>query len=470
MILQRMKQTLLATALMLTGGLAFAADPSGMMCTQTTKMYDTLTVKSQDRPITLNKTSSNFSFGWTAKENSSNINWVLEANLTGAEPVTVKIRDISYDDNISIYVNEQQVYTRNGGGLNAFDLDMDISQFFKIGQVNTIRINLINDKPVNAGATVNFEYSERSCKPIDYTAPVCVDGLEGDACIDKLNSFCSEPQNEKYKDCIEWKTVQEEIQAGANNSGTVAGGGGAGSGGMMGGAATGASLMFSPSAFAAQQAVSMINQLFTCKSAMSEEERNLPNRLNANLCIYVGEYCSKEVKILGAKLCRTKKKTYCCFNSTLSRIINQEGNKQLGRGMGSPKDATCNGFTMDEFSRLDLSKMDLTEFVDEVTAKANASAQKSSSFWTERNEARTETTFANVNTEDLQYKILTADNPYSVLNQPTDGKAKVDSTARTVKDETAENTVSVLETGNNPVNQAELDEAKSKFKNRTIED
>ena len=36
--------------------------------------------------------------------------------------------------------------------------------------------------------------------------------------------------------------------------------------------------------------------------------------------------------------------------------------------MGGPQNATCQGFTIDEFGKLDLSKMDLTEFVDEVTA------------------------------------------------------------------------------------------------------
>ena len=304
---------------------------------------------------------------------------------------------------------------------------------------------------------------------IDYSAPVCI-GLDGDACIEKLNTFCAVPENERYTDCIEWQTIQSEVSAGANNSGTTSGAtNGTTGGGGGGGGGGGSALMFSPSAFATQQGVGMVQQFFTCKSAMSEEEKNLKNRLDAKLCIYVGEYCSKEVKILGVKLCRTKKKTYCCFNSTLARIINQEGNKQLGRGMGSPENATCYGFTIDEFTRLDLSKMDLTEFVNEVTAKANASAQKSESFWNQRNEVRTQSTFENVNTEDLQFQILTADDPYSVFNQPTDGKAKTDSKAKTVEAETETNVKTEVLPDSSSVDQNLLDEAKYKFQNRVVE-
>lgn len=304
--------------------------------------------------------------------------------------------------------------------------------------------------------------------PPDYTKPVCegIDEENGEACIERLNTFCAIAENEPYKDCIEWKAVQDEVQSGAEDDPNEVQPPAGGIGGAIGAAGTVAQvLMFSPSSFAAQQGIGLIQQIFTCKSAMSEEEKALPNRLNANLCIYVGEYCSKQVKILGVKLCRTKKKTYCCFNSTLARIINTEGNKQLGRNMGDPKGATCNGFTIDEFGKLDLSKMDLTEFVEEVTAKAQASGAKSQDYWNERNSTRLENTWQNVDTADMQYKILTADNPYDVINQPTTGKASAQQEGRIVQDETQLNTPTAKETGKNPINQQELNEAKNKFKN-----
>lgn len=304
--------------------------------------------------------------------------------------------------------------------------------------------------------------------PPDYNTPVCK-GLEDDedACLAKLKSFCSIKENEPYKDCQDWKQYQENAKNDANNDPNESA---PSSSGKTGGGMASA-LMFSPTAFASQQSISLIQEIFTCKDAMSEEEKALPNRLGANLCIYVGEYCSKTKRILGIKLCQTKKKAYCCYNSTLARIINTEGNKQLGRGMGDPESATCQGFTIDEFSKLDLSKMDLSEFVAEVTAKVQNTSSKNQDYWEKRNDTRLSNTWQNVdnNTDNLAYKILSADDPYSVASQPTDGRASTQQAARTVASETEANTPTAKETGKTVVNQQDLDTAKQRFTNKTYE-
>lgn len=467
-MIKYLKSLTLAGVISLFGGMAYAADPDGFVCKYPTSFKDTLQVTRQDRPITVVNNGSEFSFSWGASEQYSDVEWHFKVNLDADAKLKMNLGRVVYDDDLHIFINGVQVFSRVGGGTGGLTVNQELGQYFKTGE-NIIRVRLVNTKPNYAAATLNFSYSEGGCTPIDYTEPVCKDGLEGDACIDKLNNFCADPKNAKYTDCIEWKTVIDQVKTEVNNDGTTAGtggvGAGAGVGGMIGNISTAANLMFSPSAFAAQQAIGLIQQIFTCKSAMSEEEKALPNRLSANLCIYVGEYCSKEVKVLGVKLCRTKKKTYCCFNSTLARIINTEGNKQLGRNMGNPKNATCNGFTIDEFGRLDLSKMDLTEFVEEVTAKAQASGAKSQDYWKERNGTRLENTWQNVDTEDMKYKILTADNPYDVINQPTSGKASAQQEGRLVEAETSANTPTAKETGVNPIDQNVLNEAKNKFKN-----
>ena len=84
------------------------------------------------------------------------------------------------------------------------------------------------------------------------------------------------------------------------------------------------------------------------------------------LCAYVGSYCSK--KILG--ICITKKKAYCCFTSKLSRILQEQGRAQLPKPWGKPKTEQCLGFTLDEFARLDLSRMDFSEVYAEFTDAA----------------------------------------------------------------------------------------------------
>ncbi|WP_454887609.1 conjugal transfer protein TraN [Sphingomonas oryzagri] len=93
----------------------------------------------------------------------------------------------------------------------------------------------------------------------------------------------------------------------------------------------------------------------------SKEDKALKEKRDKGLCHYVGSYCSS--KVLG--VCLKKKEAHCCFVSKLSRIIQEQGRPQLGLGWGKPKNATCEGFTIDQFSHLDLSKMDFSEVMAE---------------------------------------------------------------------------------------------------------
>lgn len=98
----------------------------------------------------------------------------------------------------------------------------------------------------------------------------------------------------------------------------------------------------------------------------SREEMLLHERDAQGLCAYVGTYCSDS--FLG--VCLTKKKVYCCFESKLSRILQEQGRKQLNKPWAKPKTEQCRGFTLDEFSRLDLSQMDFSEVYAEFTEAA----------------------------------------------------------------------------------------------------
>jgi conjugal transfer mating pair stabilization protein TraN len=100
--------------------------------------------------------------------------------------------------------------------------------------------------------------------------------------------------------------------------------------------------------------------LFAC----SQDEMKLDIRDRMGFCHKVGTYCSSS--FLG--ICKTKRTAYCCFESKLSRILQEQGRIQLGKPWGAPKREQCHGFTLDEFARLDLSVMDFrevyAEFVD----------------------------------------------------------------------------------------------------------
>ena len=100
--------------------------------------------------------------------------------------------------------------------------------------------------------------------------------------------------------------------------------------------------------------------------ACSREEVLLHQRDSAGLCAYVGTYCSSS--FLG--VCFTKQKVYCCFQSKLSRILQEQGRAQLAKPWGRPKSEQCLGFTPEEFARLDLSRMDFSEVYAEFTGAA----------------------------------------------------------------------------------------------------
>lgn len=96
------------------------------------------------------------------------------------------------------------------------------------------------------------------------------------------------------------------------------------------------------------------------------EEVLLHERDAQGLCAYVGSYCSD--KVLG--VCVTRKKAYCCFESKLSRIIQEQGRAQLPKPWDKPKDEQCQGFSLAEFAELDLSQMDFSEVYAEFTEAA----------------------------------------------------------------------------------------------------
>jgi conjugal transfer mating pair stabilization protein TraN len=97
------------------------------------------------------------------------------------------------------------------------------------------------------------------------------------------------------------------------------------------------------------------------------EEQQLGLNRQAKVCHLVGSYCSNK-NVLG--FCDSKKETYCCFNSKLARILQEQGRPQLGLGWGSPETPDCRGLTPMEIQSLDFGKMDLSEFYTDAMLKA----------------------------------------------------------------------------------------------------
>lgn len=100
-------------------------------------------------------------------------------------------------------------------------------------------------------------------------------------------------------------------------------------------------------------------ELTSCKS----EELALIEKRKEKQCRFIGGYCSKE------KLwtCLEKTDSYCCYGSKIARVIQEQGRAQLGISWGSAQHPNCNGFTEDDFKRIDFSQVDLSELHEDVS-------------------------------------------------------------------------------------------------------
>lgn len=93
--------------------------------------------------------------------------------------------------------------------------------------------------------------------------------------------------------------------------------------------------------------------------ACEEEEFELGAKRQLKVCHYVGSFCKTQV--LG--ICIEKRDSYCCFNSPLSRILQEQVRVQLNRGWGSPKEPDCSGLRAGELANVDWNRIDLSEWL-----------------------------------------------------------------------------------------------------------
>jgi type-F conjugative transfer system mating-pair stabilization protein TraN len=94
----------------------------------------------------------------------------------------------------------------------------------------------------------------------------------------------------------------------------------------------------------------------------SAAEKGLAQLRDKRRCILVGTYCAK--KVLG--VCLRKQTSFCCFGTKLARIVHEQGRRQLGLDYGSAKYPSCRGLTISELTRIDFSKIDLSELFADI--------------------------------------------------------------------------------------------------------
>ena len=113
----------------------------------------------------------------------------------------------------------------------------------------------------------------------------------------------------------------------------------------------------------------VVSMVYACE----EEEMKTVSSVAVKNCHYVGTYCDS--KVLG--VCIVKKKSYCCFNSQLGRIINEQIRLQMEektledgtvvqvpkiQDWGSSKNPYCEGLSVEDLNKVDWDAIDLSEW------------------------------------------------------------------------------------------------------------
>lgn len=112
-------------------------------------------------------------------------------------------------------------------------------------------------------------------------------------------------------------------------------------------------------------------------SQCTDEERDYESRAEGGNCTLVGERCIEDWPLVG---CVQRSRTYCCFNSKLGRIIQEQGRLQLQQfnldaPFGTASSPDCRGFTPEEFQMLDFSRLDLSEYFGDLNPAAQSTIQ-----------------------------------------------------------------------------------------------
>ena len=113
----------------------------------------------------------------------------------------------------------------------------------------------------------------------------------------------------------------------------------------------------------------VIQIVYSCET----EEYEMISQKQLGNCHKVGSYCKS--KVLG--MCVEKREVYCCFQSPLSRIMNEQIRLQgdvLGEkfdGWGTPKDPKCEGIPLDKVGEVDWDRVDLSEWIALLESTGN---------------------------------------------------------------------------------------------------
>lgn len=136
------------------------------------------------------------------------------------------------------------------------------------------------------------------------------------------------------------------------------------------GGAMGTEIVFTATAELLMSAVSFIMWIYTIYQildllvhiiwACEKEEFELGAKRQLKVCHYVGSYCASDI----VGICIEKKESYCCYNSPLARIMQEQIRMQgVDGGWGSGKHPRCEGLTPAQLAGVNWDAVDLSEWL-----------------------------------------------------------------------------------------------------------
>jgi conjugal transfer mating pair stabilization protein TraN len=96
------------------------------------------------------------------------------------------------------------------------------------------------------------------------------------------------------------------------------------------------------------------------------EALSLAEKREKEQCHYIGSYNQKELGVTLFKI-----HTFCCFNSKIAKVFQEEARKQLNQSWGDAKNPLCKGLTQDHIASIDFDKLDLSSVFEDQFKKVS---------------------------------------------------------------------------------------------------
>lgn len=97
----------------------------------------------------------------------------------------------------------------------------------------------------------------------------------------------------------------------------------------------------------------------------TEGEIQLARDRQAHKAHFVGTHCATTGPF---GFCLQQEEVYCSYNSQLGRMLHDQGQPQLGMSWGTADEPMCDGFTVAQFTAIDWSLIDFSEWYSNVNA------------------------------------------------------------------------------------------------------